>query len=101
MSHLANMTTERYSSAGKPAAIARKALDIIKKNKPAGAHLTVFEIKESGSSHIAIGRSEDGILHNSKIAVEVRPGHEDACLIEVEANDDKFHRLLVRLRKEL
>ena len=92
---------ETYSAPGKPSTLARKALNIIKQNKPSGAHLKVFEIKESGSSYTAIARSEDGLLHDSEIRIEVRPDYGDGSRIEVEANDDKFDRLLVKLRKQL
>jgi hypothetical protein len=81
--------------------VAKRALTIIKKNKPAGANLKVFEIKETGGSYTAIGRSEDGILHDSRIEVEVSPDYGEGSLIEVEANDDKFRRLLIHLRKHL
>jgi hypothetical protein len=67
--------------------VAQKALNIIKKNKPAAAHLKIFEIKEAGSSYTAIGRSEDGFLRDSEIRVEVRPDYDGRCLIEVDAND--------------
>ena len=76
---------ENYSAPGKPGAVAKKALNIIKRNKPAGANLKIFEIKESGVSFTAIGRSEDGVFHDSEIRVEVRPAAGDGSLVEVEA----------------
>jgi hypothetical protein len=81
--------------------VAPKALNIIKKNKPSGTNLKVFEIRETGSSYTAIGRSDGGLLHDSEIRVEIRSDYDDGSIIEVEANDDKFGRLLVRLRREL
>lgn len=92
---------ETYSAPGNPAALAGKALNFVKKNKPAGTHLKVVEIKEAGSSYTASGRSEDGFLHDSEIRVEVRPDFDGGSVMEVDANDDKFGRLLVKLRREL
>ena len=92
---------EFYSTTGKPLRVAEKALEIIRRNKPKGANLTVFEIvEEAGGTVAAIGRSEGGIFHDSQIEVAVW-SEGGVTRVEVEANDDKFTKLLVKLRKKL
>ncbi len=92
---------EFYSTSAKPMTVAKKALEVIKRNKPKDAHLTVFEIvEERDGTVVATGRSEGGVFHDSEI--EVAAWTEDGVTrIEVEANDDKFSKLLVKLRKAL
>ncbi len=92
---------EFYSTSAKPMSVAKKALEIIRRNKPKAAHLTVFEIvEEADGTVVAAGRSEGGLFHDSEI--EVAAWSENGVTrIEVEANDDKFTRLLVKLRKAL
>ncbi len=92
---------EFYSTSAKPKTVAKKALEIIRRNKPKAANLTVFEIVEEGDGTVtAVGRSEGGIFHDSEIEVAAWSEGGITC-IEVEANDDKFTKLLVKLRKAL
>jgi len=93
---------ETYTVRPKPVTVAKKALAIIKRHKPPGANLTKFTIDQAAERATATATSQEGILHNSEIRVEMRPGYDGSgSVVEVSANDEKTANLLAKLRRGL